>query len=99
MFIDLQSSTSIAEKLGHIRYSMLIRDCFNDLSVVIENEAEIYQYVGDEAVLTWKLSEGIRNQNCLNAFYNFKKYMRRKKDITWNTMTACQSSKQVLMGD
>jgi adenylate cyclase len=28
MFIDLKASTTIAEKLGHIRYSRLIQDCF-----------------------------------------------------------------------
>jgi adenylate cyclase len=79
MFLDLQSSTQLAEKLGHIKYSMLIQDCFNDLGVVVENEAEIYQYVGDEVVLTWKLEEGLRNQNCLNAFFNFKKQLSNKQ--------------------
>ncbi len=80
MFLDLQSSTEYAERLGHIEYSMLIRDCFNDLGVVIENEAEIYQYVGDEAILTWKLRDGLRNQNCINAFFSFKNQLLKKKD-------------------
>ena len=72
MFLDLQASTTHAERLGHIKYSLLIQDCFNDLGIVAENEAEIYQYVGDEAILTWKLDEGIKSENCLNAFFNFK---------------------------
>ena len=80
MFIDLQSSTNHAERLGHIAYSKMIQDCFNDLGVVIENEAEIYQYVGDEVILTWKLKDGLRNQNCLNAFYNFKNELHQKQD-------------------
>ncbi|WP_299764716.1 adenylate/guanylate cyclase domain-containing protein [uncultured Dokdonia sp.] len=80
MFLDLQSSTEYAERLGHIEYSMLIRDCFNDLGVVIENEAEIYQYVGDEAILTWQLRDGLRNQNCINAFFNFKNQLLKKKE-------------------
>ncbi len=79
MFLDLQSSTQHAEQLGHIRYSMMIQDCFNDLGVVVENEAEIYQYVGDEVILTWKLKNGIRNQNCLNAYYNFKGQLLKKE--------------------
>lgn len=79
MFLDLQSSTQHAEKLGHIKYSMMIQDCFNDLGVVIEDEAEIYQYVGDEVILTWELKNGLRNQNCINAFYNFKKRLNKKK--------------------
>lgn len=80
MFLDLQSSTQLAETLGHIQYSKLIQDCFNDLGVVVENEAEIYQYVGDEAILTWKLIDGIRNQNCLNAYFNFKSRLALKEE-------------------
>jgi len=79
MFLDLQSSTEFAEKLGHIKYSKMIQDCFNDLGVVVENEAEIYQYVGDEAILTWKLKNGLKNQNCINAFFNFKHQIEKRK--------------------
>lgn len=80
MFLDLQSSTEIAEKLGHIKYSSLIQDCFNDLGIVVEDGAEIYQYVGDEAVLTWKFEEGIENANCVNAFFRFKSLISRRKE-------------------
>jgi len=79
MFIDLQSSTQHAERLGHIKYSMMIQDCFNDLGVVANDEAEIYQYVGDEVILTWKLQDGLRNQNCLNAYFNFKQQLVKKQ--------------------
>lgn len=79
MFLDMQSSTTVAEKLGHIKFSTLIQDCFNDLSIVMENNAEIYQYVGDEAILTWKLQEGIKNQNCIRAYFNFMEVLNRNK--------------------
>ena len=80
MFLDLQASTKHAENLGHIKYSKMIQDCFNDLGVVVEDEAEIYQYVGDEVILTWQLKAGLRNQNCLNAFFNFKNQLHRKQE-------------------
>ncbi len=80
MFLDLKSSTNHAEKLGHIKYSKMIQDCFNDLGVVVENEAEIYQYVGDEVILTWQLRDGLRNQNCINAYFNFKQQLEKKRD-------------------
>ena len=80
MFLDLQSSTKHAENLGHIEYSKMIQDCFNDLGVVVENEAEIYQYVGDEAILTWKLEDGLRDQNCLNAYFNFQQQLGLRKE-------------------
>ena len=72
MFLDLKSSTTIAEKLGHIRYSQLIQDCFRDLDVTGKYQAEIYQYVGDEAVLTWPKDVGMSNANCLRAYFEFK---------------------------
>lgn len=72
MFLDLKSSTTIAEKLGHLKYSQLIQDCFSDLKVISKYKAEIYQYVGDEAVMTWTLKNGLAESNCLGAFYRFK---------------------------
>ncbi|WP_420604117.1 adenylate/guanylate cyclase domain-containing protein [Flagellimonas sp.] len=79
MFLDLQDSTILAERLGHVTYSKLVQDCFNDLGIAISNEAEIYQYVGDEAVLTWPLEEGIESQNLLKTFYNFKQRLEAKR--------------------
>lgn len=74
MFIDLKASTTLAEKLGHLRYSRLIQDCFYDVTeVVAKHKAEIYQYVGDEIVLTWELEKGIENDNCFKFFFEFKK--------------------------
>lgn len=74
MFIDLKASTTIAEKLGHLRYSRLIQDCFYDVTDVVSRyKAEIYQYVGDEIVLTWELEKGIENDNCFRFFFEFKK--------------------------
>jgi len=34
MFPDLTSSTTLAEKLGHIKYSQLIQDCFLTLPIL-----------------------------------------------------------------
>ena len=71
MFIDLNSSTTIAEKLGHVKYSNFIQDCFSDLEVVHSYGAEIYQYVGDEAVLTWELSKMKSIVHSIDAFWAF----------------------------
>ena len=79
MFLDLHSSTEYAEKLGHVQYSKLIQDCFDDLGVVIESEAEIYQYVGDGVILTWRLENGLRKLNCLTAYYTFKDRLEKKQ--------------------
>ena len=58
MFMDLKSSTTTAEKLGHLQYSAFIRDCFSDINeVLLSFHAEVYQYVGDEIVVTWRERE------------------------------------------
>ena len=68
MFLDLTSSSSYAEKLGHIKYSKLIQDCFYDLNEIIhEFDVQIYQYVGDEVVLTWTKDKGLKNNNYKNV--------------------------------
>jgi len=80
MFMDLRSSTAIAEKLGHIKYSELIQDCFKDISVVERYKAEIYQYVGDEAVLTWEKEAGLKKNRCIEAFWSFQKKIDSRMD-------------------
>lgn len=70
MFMDLKSSTTIAEKLGHIRYSSFIRDAFMDINeILFLYNAEIYQYVGDEIVVCWKTDEGLKDLLCVHFFF------------------------------
>lgn len=78
MFVDLKSSTTIAEELGHLKYSQFIQDCFYYLNRIVgKYGAEIYQYVGDEAVLTWNLKRGHKKLNCINLFFEFDKKLKR----------------------
>ncbi len=80
MFLDLQGSTTIAEQLGHFKYSQLIQDCFYDLnSVLINYSAEVYQYVGDEAVLSWTFDKGVLNNNCVELFFKFQERLQKKE--------------------
>lgn len=80
MFLDLNNSTAIAEKLGHIIYSKLLQQCFSDLNKLIpQSGAEIYQYVGDEAVLTWKVKNYDLNFiKPMHLYFNFKKRLESK---------------------
>ena len=79
MFIDMKSSTAIAEQLSHKKFSHLIQDVFNDLQVVDNYHGEIYQYVGDGAIVSWNLKEGLYRNNFLKAFYAFQKIIRRRR--------------------
>ncbi|BAO74471.1 adenylate/guanylate cyclase domain-containing protein [Winogradskyella sp. PG-2] len=81
MFLDLKDSTKIAEKLGHIEYSKFIQDCFIDLNRILSRfEAEVYQYVGDEAVLSWLPKKGFKNNNCISMFFAFEKRLNKRED-------------------
>ena len=81
MFLDMKGSTNAAEKLGHLRYSRYLQDIFKLLTdLVIDFKAEIYQFVGDEVVLTWKSENGYRNNNALRMFYGFQAILEANKD-------------------
>ncbi len=81
MFLDLKSSTTTAEQLGHIEYSLLIQDCFYDLTdVVAQHRAMIYQYVGDEVVLTWDVEGGVERADCIRIFHAYNEALRLRSE-------------------
>jgi len=78
MFLDMKSSTTIAEKLGHVRFYTLLNELFHEISeAVLQTKAEIYQYIGDEVVLTWEVDQGLENSNCLKIFFIFRESLNR----------------------
>ena len=81
MFLDLKSSTSIAEKLGETKYHEFLQDVFSDITEPIgENKAEIYQYVGDEIVVTWHLKKIRNKSNCINIYFDIESVFQSKKE-------------------
>jgi len=85
MFMDLKSSTTYAEKLGHIKYSQFIQDCFFDITdVITKYDAKIYQYVGDEVVLSWSIKEGIEHGHCVNTFFAYDNLIKSKNNYYQN---------------
>ena len=73
MFLDMKSSTTVAEQLGHERFYKLLNEVFHEISQpVLKTKAEIYQYVGDEVILTWTMKDGLENSNCLKSFFMFQ---------------------------
>ncbi len=86
MFLDLKDSTTIAETLGHLQFSQLLQDCFNDLTdAVIKHQAEIYQYVGDEVILCWKTPKGLIDNNCIDTFFSYQKTLDHRRDHYFRT--------------
>ena len=88
MFIDLKDSTPIAEKLGHVENFKFIRDFIFHVSMaLIENDGRIYQYVGDEVVVSWPFEKKNAKKamaSIIEARKNLQKHgdeFRRKYDI------------------
>jgi adenylate cyclase len=81
MFIDLVDSTAIAEQLGHKKYFRFIRDFIYFISVaLLENDGQIYQYVGDEVVVSWIVKKPNANRKCLQALLDCKRILQRNKN-------------------
>ena len=58
LFIDLAGSTTIAERIGATRFLELMNEFVHDVGAALEGSGGvIYQYVGDEAIITWRLDE------------------------------------------
>ena len=56
LLIDMKGSTGLAERLGPLRFLDLLNDFFRDVTDgALECGAEIHKYVGDEAILTWRI--------------------------------------------
>ena len=80
MFLDVSSSTTIAEKIGHIKYSAFIKDFIYELhNAILLTEAEIIQYVGDELLLMWPVKKGVKDNNCVRMFFLAREQIARKK--------------------
>ncbi len=80
MFLDLKSSTTIAEKLGGIQYHLFLKELFSDVTTpIINTNGEIYQYVGDEIVLTWEMNNTGQVKHSLDCFFEIQQLLNRKE--------------------
>jgi adenylate cyclase len=70
LFVDMRSSTAIAERLGEERFlGFLNRFIFDVTIAVAEAGGEIHKYVGDEVISTWPLAPGANEAACVRACF------------------------------
>jgi adenylate cyclase len=89
MFLDLRSSTAIAEKMNSEKFFRLLKEIYDDITEpILDSHGEIYQYVGDEVVVTWPVEKGLAEKNCFQCFFRIeqalelrKEYYRREYDL------------------
>ncbi|MEM1123572.1 MAG: adenylate/guanylate cyclase domain-containing protein [Bacteroidota bacterium] len=80
MFLDLKGSTTIAEQIGEESYFNFLRDFFKDITPsILVNKGEIYQYVGDEVIISWKTDNPLNIERSLNCFFDIEQAIARKE--------------------
>lgn len=81
MFLDIKDSTQWAERLGHHRYFEFLRDFFDFLApAIMKSNGEIYQYVGDEIVISWPMEIGKYKGNAVKAFFACQEAIRQQAE-------------------
>lgn len=79
LFMDLKSSTTLAEQLGHLKYSSMIREAIFDINELVPKfDAEVYQYVGDEIVITWRIKEGLEYFKCVEFYFACERQFEKR---------------------
>jgi adenylate cyclase len=81
MFIDLKSSTTIAEKLGNWDFSSLMQQIFLSVNYAVRNtSAEIYQYLGDGILMTWPASD-VNVREAIFLHFEIKRVIASESEI------------------
>ena len=81
MFLDLEGSTRLTEELGGLRYYALLRHFVDDLSdPVLESRGQIYQYAGDEVVITWRESDATTDARCIRCYFDIMAALEARTD-------------------
>ncbi|MFT6873116.1 MAG: adenylate cyclase [Roseivirga sp.] len=86
MFLDMKGSTTIAEQMGHQKYYRFLNRYYRDMTrAIVDSKGEVYQYIGDEIVLSWEDEEGLDNNNCIQCFFSIKEAIEKKIDYYHGT--------------
>ncbi|MBI3371985.1 MAG: adenylate/guanylate cyclase domain-containing protein [Betaproteobacteria bacterium] len=78
LFVDIVGSTPLAEKIGPAAVHRFLDRVFQLASDPIDDHAgEVYQYVGDEIVITWTLAEGRTAARPIACYFALKSALDR----------------------
>ena len=71
LFLDMEGSTGLAERLGPLAFHRLLNQFVTDLTApIVAARGEIYGYVGDELIATWRLDQGVPQGRCITACFD-----------------------------
>jgi adenylate cyclase len=78
LFVDIVGSTPLAEKLGPATVHAFLDRVFQLASDPIDDhDGEVYQYVGDEMVITWTVTEGSRGARALACLFAIEEALKQ----------------------
>ena len=79
LFVDVVGSTPVAEKLGPLAVHRFLDRIFQVASdPVDDHRGEVFQYVGDEMVVTWTLADGAPAARPLACFFAIEAAIARE---------------------
>ena len=71
LFIDMESSTVIAERLGETGFLDFLNRFVADVTEsIVAQCGAIHKYVGDEIIVSWPLAAGLRDGHCVRACFD-----------------------------
>jgi adenylate cyclase len=80
LFADLVGSTALADRLGNLAYSSLLRECFRDTSeAILAWRGQVYQIAGDGVIVTWTEAEGLRQGACVRCYFEMIDALARRE--------------------
>jgi len=85
MFLSINHSRKISERQDLRKFFDFLNDVFYDIteSIVI-HQGIIYEYVDDQVVISWNKIKGLRNGNCIRAFFHMNTMLEEKKEYYFN---------------
>jgi adenylate cyclase len=71
LFVDMESSTAIAERLGETGFLDFLNRFVADITgPIVAQSGAIHKYVGDEIIVTWPLAAGVQEGHCVRACFD-----------------------------
>jgi adenylate cyclase len=71
LFIDMESSTAIAERLGEAGFFVFLNQFIGDITdPIVAQRGDIHKYIGDELIVTWTLAAGLAEARCIRACFD-----------------------------
>ena len=86
MFMSIQEPEKIIQNIGRLNYHRFLNDIFFDsTSSILIRRGEIYEYADNEMILIWKKEKGLKNANCVRAFFDIKNKLEERKFYYFET--------------